>query len=68
LTAEELSTLDKLPVLDSVIKETLRLDSPVSDTIRQAMKDDIIPTTRPYIDAHGIEHDSIPCVSLFWSL
>ncbi|KAF8581822.1 cytochrome P450 [Ramaria rubella] len=45
--------LNALPYLDSVIRETLRLYSPVSSTIRMATKDDIIPLGTPFTDKRG---------------
>jgi len=44
LSPEEYSKrLDSLPYLDAVVKETLRLSSPVHSTIRAASQDDVIP-------------------------
>jgi cytochrome P450 len=47
---DELSTL---PYLDTVVRETLRVHSPVPSTIRIAMKDDIIPLNTPFVDKNG---------------
>ncbi|KAI0920485.1 hypothetical protein AcW1_002208 [Taiwanofungus camphoratus] len=55
-------TMDELmalPYLDAVIRETLRVHSPVPNTIRIAMQDDIIPLDKPYTDVHGQVHDNI---------
>ncbi|GAA5971155.1 hypothetical protein JCM11641_004165 [Rhodosporidiobolus odoratus] len=39
--------LESLPYLDAVTREVLRLDSPVSATIRRAAHDDLIPLSSP---------------------
>jgi cytochrome P450 len=59
LTAEELSSLDHLPILDAVVRETLRLHAPVVNTMRGAVKDDVIPLSRPFTDKNGVMQDSI---------
>lgn len=58
-----MAALDKLPLLDAVVRETLRLHAPVAETFRVATKDDVIPTSLPYVDAEGVEHSSIPYVA-----
>lgn len=45
--------LNSLPYLDMVIRETLRVHSPVMDTARAAMKDDILPLNKPFMDRKG---------------
>jgi cytochrome P450 len=59
LDAPDLAALDKLPLLDAVVRETLRLHSPVGSTIRSAIKDDVIPLSKPYTDRNGVLQDSI---------
>ncbi|KAI8989048.1 cytochrome P450 [Trametes punicea] len=49
-TMEELMAL---PYLDMVVRETLRLHAPVTRTIRQAVKDDVIPVSEPFTDRYG---------------
>ncbi|BGP48900.1 hypothetical protein JCM10450v2_004779 [Rhodotorula kratochvilovae] len=39
--------LDALPYLDAVSREILRLESPVTATVRHAAKDDLIPLSEP---------------------
>jgi len=56
-TMEELNSL---PYLDKVVRETLRLHSPVLATTREAMKDDVIPLGTPFVDRKGVVRDSIP--------
>ncbi|KAG6374890.1 cytochrome P450 [Boletus reticuloceps] len=48
-----------LPYLDAVVRETLRVHSPVPSTLRFATKDDVIPIEKPYTDKYGVMHDSI---------
>ncbi|GAA5911789.1 cytochrome P450 [Sporobolomyces salmoneus] len=43
----ESDDLAALPYLDAVTREILRLESPVSATIRHAAQDDLIPLSRP---------------------
>ncbi|CDO71953.1 hypothetical protein BN946_scf184940.g100 [Trametes cinnabarina] len=49
-TADELSAL---PYLDMVVRETLRLHSPVAMLFREAKKNDVIPLSEPFIDRYG---------------
>jgi len=51
--------LNGLPYLDSVVRETMRVYAPVTNTIRVAAKDDVIPLNKPYTDVHGQVHDSV---------
>jgi len=46
-SVEELSVVDKLPYLNAVVQETLRLSPPAHSTIRVAMRDDMIPLSHP---------------------
>ena len=52
LSVDEIDSLygsiSELPYLDKVIKEALRLVPPVHSSIREAGKDDEIPTSQPY--------------------
>ncbi|KIK74026.1 hypothetical protein PAXRUDRAFT_836093, partial [Paxillus rubicundulus Ve08.2h10] len=52
-----------LPYLDAVVHETLRLHAPLSETIRIATEDDIVPLSDPVFIAsspHPVTHLSIP--------
>ena len=50
--------LNALPYLDAVVREVLRLHSPVQSTLRVAMKDDIIPLAEKIKNGKGewIDH------------
>lgn len=70
---EELSTVETdtpsmdelmaLPYLDAIVRETLRVHTPVPSTLRIAMKDDILPLDTPFTDKYGVVHDGIKYVS-----
>jgi cytochrome P450 len=45
--------LDALPLLDAVIRETLRICPPVHGTIRAATVDDLIPISHPVVLRDG---------------
>jgi len=50
--------LNGLPYLDAVVRETLRLYSPVSIVARTAGKDDFIPLSKPFTDRKGnVRHE-----------
>lgn len=57
--APTMDDLMSLPYLDAVLRETLRLYSPVTSTTRQATKDDCIPLSKPFKDRYGKVHHSI---------
>jgi hypothetical protein len=64
LDQDTLSELDKLPLLDAVVRETLRLHAPVPSTLRTAVRDDVIPLATPFVDRNGVMQDVIryvPC-------
>lgn len=63
--APGMDELDELPYLDSVVREMLRLYSPVTITNRVAIEDDIIPLNEPFTDRKGRMHESITYVSAF---
>ncbi|CDO75989.1 hypothetical protein BN946_scf184922.g2 [Trametes cinnabarina] len=49
-TMEELSSL---PYLDMVVREALRVHSPVALRMREARRDDVIPVSEPFVNRHG---------------
>ena len=51
--------LSALPYLDMVVRESLRVYSPLSFTFREAVEDDAIPVGEPYRDRHGRLQDHI---------
>jgi len=59
--------LISLPYLDAVVRETLRLHSPVASLAKVAMKDDLIPLDVPFIDIKGNTQRAIRYVFTFES-
>ncbi|KAG6871193.1 hypothetical protein C0992_011546, partial [Termitomyces sp. T32_za158] len=51
--------LNALPYLDMVVRETLRVHSPVAATMRMATQDDILPLHKPFTDRKGVVHTGI---------
>lgn len=45
--------LNALPYLDMVVRETMRIHCPVPSTIRIAVKDDVLPLSKPVMDTKG---------------
>ena len=54
--------INALPYLDAVIRETLRVFSPVAGTSRIAAEDSVLPLSKPIIDIHGKTHTELLCV------
>ncbi|KAJ7108241.1 cytochrome P450 [Mycena epipterygia] len=52
--------LNALPYLELVVRETMRVHSPLVFTTRMAVDDDSLPLSKPYVDKKGITHISIP--------
>jgi hypothetical protein len=59
LDADTLAALDKLPLLDAVVRETLRVHAPVQNSSRVATRDTDIPLERPFVDKQGITRERI---------
>jgi cytochrome P450 len=55
LDADALSTLERLPLLDAVVRETLRIHAPVPNTVRVATRSDTIPLAASFTDVRGSE-------------
>ncbi|KAF7308128.1 Cytochrome P450 [Mycena chlorophos] len=51
--------LNRLPYLEAVIRETLRLHAPVVFVQRTAMQDDVLPLGEAYVDKQGREFTSL---------
>jgi hypothetical protein len=51
--------LNTLPYLEAVVRETLRLYSPVGATQRIAMHDAEIPLQQPFKDKHGVLQSTV---------
>ena len=60
----DMDTLNALPYLDMVIKETLRVHAPVSGLTRVTMHDEVVPLSMPVVDMRGEAHESIKWVFL----
>ncbi|KAK0539405.1 hypothetical protein OC835_001154 [Tilletia horrida] len=50
---ESLQEMDALPYLDAVVREILRIHSPIASVIRVAAEDSVLPLGRPYVGADG---------------
>ncbi|KAJ7288741.1 cytochrome P450 [Mycena rebaudengoi] len=55
-----LDELNSLPLLENIIRETMRLYPPVVATRRKSAVDDVLPLGRPHTDIHGKMHNSLP--------
>ncbi|KAG6809703.1 hypothetical protein H0H92_015069 [Tricholoma furcatifolium] len=51
--------LNGLPYLDMVVRETMRIHTPVPTTMRVAVKDDMLPLAAPITDRKGVVHEAI---------
>ncbi|KAJ6558119.1 cytochrome P450 monooxygenase [Mycena capillaripes] len=51
--------LNELPYLDCVVRETLRVHTPVPSTLRVATQDDVVPLGTPFTDVYGTVHETI---------
>jgi hypothetical protein len=59
LDADALGELDRLPLLDAVVRETMRFHPPVQLPDRVATCDTTVPLARPFVDRHGVLRDEI---------
>jgi Cytochrome P450 len=53
--------LNSLPYLEGVVRESLRLYSPVSFTNRVANHDVVIPLQKPFTDKDGVLQNTVRC-------
>ncbi|EMD39705.1 hypothetical protein CERSUDRAFT_112008 [Gelatoporia subvermispora B] len=49
----------RLPYLECVVREALRLHAPVCSTMRVATADDVVPVSEPYVDRAGQLRDCV---------
>lgn len=54
-----LETLNSLPYMDAVIRETLRLNAPAPGTLREAKQDTVIPLSMPVIGRDGKQINNV---------
>ncbi|CAK5276988.1 unnamed protein product [Mycena citricolor] len=52
--------LNGLPFFENVVKEAMRLYSPVPFVQRTALQDDVLPLGKPYVDRWGVSHEFLP--------
>jgi hypothetical protein len=60
-----MADLDKLPYLDNVVRESLRVHPAVPSTVREATHEVNIPLSRPIIDRRGVERTSITYIYIY---
>ena len=53
-----------LPYLDMVVKEALRLNAPVTNSMKSAFRDDVIPVKEPFKDRFGNVQSEIRSVKM----
>ncbi|KAJ6599775.1 cytochrome P450 [Mycena vulgaris] len=56
----DLLSAESLPYLERVVREVMRVHSPVAFTFRTAMEDDVLPLAKPFVNTRGKLCDSIP--------
>ncbi|KAJ7485931.1 cytochrome P450 [Mycena latifolia] len=59
MESPSMEDLNNLPYLDCVVRETLRVNAPVTATSRIALCDDIIPLSTPFTDKNGTVHEAL---------
>ncbi|KAH9920872.1 cytochrome P450 [Epithele typhae] len=57
--APTMDELAALPYLDQVVRETMRLHTPMTFTLRVPTEDDVIPVGTPYTDRRGVVRHEI---------
>lgn len=61
-----LEMLDKVPLLENVIREGLRLDCPIPEISREATADTVLPLSEPVVGSDGTVFTSIPLRKGAW--
>ncbi|KAG8749585.1 hypothetical protein FRC12_013352 [Ceratobasidium sp. 428] len=56
-----MAELDKLPYLDAVVRETMRIHPAVTGSVCQASQDELIPVSESFKDRYGGEQTHIRC-------
>jgi hypothetical protein len=51
--------LNSLHFLDAVVRETLRVNPPVTASVRVAVEDEVLPLDKPFVDRNGLVRDNI---------
>ena len=51
--------LNGMTYLDYVTREALRLHPPISNTVRAATEDTVVPLSEPFIDRHGVKRHEL---------
>jgi cytochrome P450 len=59
--APSMDDLNAFAYLDAVVRETLRVYSPVHDAARVATQADVIPLAKPFVGRDGVLHHEIQC-------
>ncbi|KII91537.1 hypothetical protein PLICRDRAFT_173371 [Plicaturopsis crispa FD-325 SS-3] len=57
--APDMDELNALPYLEKVVRECLRVRSPVASVARVAVRDDFIPVSAPFVDRAGVLREGI---------
>jgi cytochrome P450 len=55
----DVAELERAPLLDAVLRETLRANAPVSESGRVAVRDDMLPLSSPITDKSGAVRDAV---------
>jgi cytochrome P450 len=58
LDPDTTNALNSLPLLDAVVRETVRLYPPSWAVVREAVEDDVVPLATPLCSQYGELHDS----------
>jgi cytochrome P450 len=59
LSSTQLADLENLPLLDAVVRESLRLYPAVPNALRVAVQDDVLPLLGPITNQNGRTEDSL---------